>query len=114
MPLPDNSGCIAFPLQHLRNGHFAVTDTDPGIGSQCPIQTDPVWITTGHQARPGGGANRLSRIKVGESHALRRQSVDMWRYIIYAAVGIEVSISHIVHEDQYDIGTGTRRLDFLA
>ncbi len=67
-------------------------------------------IATAHQRRSGRRAERSVRIRIGESHPSHRDAVDVGRRNVFATVSADVSIAHVVREDNKDVGLGGRRV----
>jgi len=73
----------------------------PGGGCDA----DSSGILPGHNARPGGAAERIGRVGVGEPHPASGQPVDIRRFVVLAPVDAAVHPAHVVDEEEDDIGT---------
>src|SRR4051812_19400620 len=56
-----------------------------------------------HDRGPRGRTNGASRVAIGEAHTVRREAINVWRFMELTAVAAEVSPTHVVDDDQNDI-----------
>ena len=60
-------------------------------------------MSSGHDTGPGGRANRTGCVSIGESHPRGRQLVDVWRFVKSAPIGPDISPTHVVDEEEYEV-----------
>ena len=65
-------------------------------GSQHP---ETIGITPGQQGGPRCSAHRLSHMKVGETHSLCGQTVEIRGHHMGASITAEISVPLIIRED---------------
>ena len=106
MPFP-YAGCgVALRLEQVRNGDLIGVEAPLVPGEKHAQTTYPFGITTGQKSSPRGGANRSTRIKVGEAHALLGHPVDVRCLDERIAKTTGIRESHVINEDEDDVGSG--------
>ena len=115
MPFADRGGAITGGLQRLCDGDFferklllGYRREQLGVGKMVrPGQevgdAEARGILAGHDAGARRRTDRTSRVRIGESHALRRQFVDVGSLEKLAAVIADVAPPHVVDEDEDEI-----------
>jgi hypothetical protein len=62
-----------------------------------------VRVTASQQGSTGWGANGGSYMKIGKLHAIVCQFINIWRGNGLRSITAQIGITHIVHENKYDI-----------
>ena len=65
------------------------------------VQTPRVFA--GEDAYPRWRTHAAGRISIGKLHALLRQLVNVWGFVVLASVTSQVGPTHIVNEDEDDV-----------
>ncbi len=108
MPFPDDGRVIARRAEHLRHRHAAVIELCVRAFRLRQLQTIEIAhpglmrIQTGHQRGPRGAAPRRV-VKLREAHTARCQRIEI-RCRDLAAVAAEIAESHVIDEDNEDVG----------
>lgn len=63
-------------------------------------------VKPGHEDGAGGAADGVSRVVLGETKALRSQTIDVRRLQFFLAIAGEISVAEVVCEDVDDVGGG--------
>ncbi len=74
--------------------------------AQRLLQPDlqPVLVTAGHQADPGGRADRGVGIGLHEAQTLGCEAVDVRRLVVRPAVAADVGVAEVVGQQEDDVG----------
>ena len=112
MPFSDTRGAIADCPQHFCNRYFIRMKSLLAVGKQYRIHIEPLVVRAGQQRGARSGANRTANIKIGKPHAVARHFIEMRCPGTTRTVEAYIAISHIIDENQNDIGRFTRwRID---
>ncbi len=103
VPLADVHRLIALRLEHLGDGDFAVREMHGVIRGPIAVHAGAGWHATGHNADARGRAIWGPGVGVLEFYAASGQRVQMRRKG-YAAVGSQVDGSHVVGQEDENIG----------
>ena len=111
LPLAGNRGLVTGIAQHAGNGRLALpiesaAAVQGGVVMQVPAGAK--GIAPGEELHPARTANR-GRVTIGETHAGRRQPVDLRRAALFAAVTVEPLLPEIIQQDEYDVRPGRGR-----
>ncbi len=105
VPLAHHARHVARRLEPLRQRM--------GLRWQRPaevLNAVAMLIPATHQRRACRCAERTVRIRIGETRPALRKPVNVRRRNIFAAVGTDVGIAHIIREDDDDVGFLLRRI----
>jgi hypothetical protein len=61
------------------------------------------FVVAGQQSAPGGGADRVARITISETHTFFGHPVDVRGQYGLASVASQVVVAHVVHHDEDDV-----------
>ena len=107
MPLSDERGSVACrPEQH---GQRVTTLLDqqgvirPDVGRASP---GAPTVPARHQPVPGGRADRVRRVSVGEPTALLGDAVDVRGLVVPRPVRAQVAVAQVISQDEDDIPRG--------
>jgi hypothetical protein len=104
MPFPDQPGPIAAVLQQLRQRR--ATDGKPArpLRTKRGLDRAALRISSAYERRSGRAAQHAVRIRVSEAHAVSGQTIEYWRFDVFAAVAAKIGVPHVVGHDQNDVG----------
>src|SRR6185436_18076953 len=109
MPLADQAGRVALVAQELRKRLPGRRQPQIGVSrfrmSERTLEREALLVASADQSGARRRAARSIRIELGEAHARFREAVDVGRLDVGSAVAAEISISHIVRDDQDDVRT---------
>jgi len=83
---------------------------DPEFFIGTPMSPDEIGnadaggILPGNDTRTCRGAYRASCVRIGESHALPGQVVNIWRLMKLIAVTSQIGPTHVVNKNEHEIG----------
>src|SRR5438128_3078689 len=60
-------------------------------------------MQTSHQSAPGRRANRSAGVALGETHALRSQTINIRRVYHFLPVASEVAVTEVVSQYENDV-----------
>ena len=83
---------------------FASTREEDTEIAFVDMQTDSLWVVACHQRRARGSADAARDVEVGQSHPLLREGVEVGGAILLRPEAAEVSIAHVIHEDEDEVG----------
>lgn len=123
MPLAKRASCVPGGLEHFRDARLAcwkakrmfVRLLDPlvayapellGGETHGPLKSHALLPTAGDERATGWGADGGIGVEVGELHSLSREAVNVRRPNVLRAIAAEVRVTHVVHEDEDDVGFG--------
>ena len=123
MPFTDGYGGISGRLQGLGDGDFLQGEVHHIVGifqrgsrsilnplislngnGMGNMQSPGVFAC--QQAGPCGSTDRRGSIRTGKLHSLFSQAINIRGFIIFAAKTSHIAVSHIVHQEEYEIGFG--------
>ena len=103
VPFAKDAGAIAGRRKHFGQGHFV--GGHRRAAQKRVDRAGAIVVPTGHQAGPGGTANRRD-VEARQLDALPRQLVEVRRLNVRIAVKAEVAPALVVGHDQQDVGPG--------
>ena len=106
MPLANAGGMIPGALHHPRDRPAVRLDQRTIKRPKHPaLHLGPPGITASEEAIPGRRADRRRAVGIGETHSLRRQSIQIWRGDFRVRVVTpQVAVTQIVGQDNNDVG----------
>jgi hypothetical protein len=66
----------------------------------------PVMVPAGHECGAGGTADCAGDIAVGEPDTGGREGIEVWGGHVFAALNSAISVSHVVGNNENDVGSG--------
>src|SRR5262245_44403 len=109
MPLPYHAGRIAGGFQAVREGGLRQRQADfrpfrRRAGIEFVAET--LLVAAGHQASPRRAAIGPGNVAARAADSVFRQGIDVWRGNVLAAVNPDVTVAHVVADDDEDVGLG--------
>ena len=108
VPFADAHGRVALRFDEIRDRVFLRVQTFGLAGKIDARHRNPCAVATREQLRPRDRTHR-SRIEAGELHSLRRHPVEVGRAIQFRSIGPDVSVAHVIDEDDHKIGLACGR-----
>src|SRR5690348_15509033 len=108
MPFAVDSGGVAARFAELSQRHFFVADADLGVPTESPQDADSLGIAARHESNTRCAANGCGRMKVGEDPAFLCHLIEMGSFVGGGAKGADIGVTHVVDEDDDDIGRVSR------
>jgi hypothetical protein len=108
MPFADQPGPIAAVLQQLRQRRAADGKPARPLRSKRGLDRAALRISSADERRSSRAAQHAVRIRVSEAHAVSSQTIEYWRFDVFAAVAAKIGVPHIVGHDQNHVGTRRR------
>ncbi len=109
MPLADRHGAVAGAVQHLRQRDVvARAQADLAARRERRADADAERVATRQQRRTRRRARGRWRVGARGAHALARHGVEVRRAVHGVAVRRKVAVSHVVGEDDDDVGARGR------
>src|SRR5450631_2100015 len=96
MPLADQAGAVARPLQQRRQGRMLWRQADLGVTRQGLLKPQPVLVPAGYQRDACGGADGGIGVALKEAHSSRGDAVNIWRSEVAASVTGHVGVAEAV------------------
>src|SRR4051794_29223360 len=104
MPLAGHARGVVLLLEHLRHGHFLVTDADRGAWSKRAEDSETVVVAAGHQGGARCGADGFAHVPVREPDSFLRETIQVRCLVALRSERTDVRIAHVVTEDDDDVG----------
>ena len=71
---------------------------------KCSMDSDAIGVATGKQACSGSRANGLRGVKIGKSHSVGCDRIDIRCAVTLLSITTQIAVSEIVCEDDDDVG----------
>ena len=103
VPFPDAGSSVARILEHIGNGDLVGMQTLAAVGEEDRVHAESLVMAAGQQRGPGARADSAADIEVVEDHSIRSHLVEMGCLRSLGAVEADISIAHVVNEDDDDV-----------
>src|SRR5260370_21816865 len=102
MPLADQAGAVARPLQQRWQGRMLGRQADLGVARQRLLEPEPqpILIAAGDQRETRGGADGGIDVALKKAHSSRGDAVNIWRREVAASVTAHVGIAPILGKNK--------------
>ncbi len=104
MPLANAGGPVAGVFEHVGDRHFIRVKALLAVGEQHRAHAETLIMAAGQQGGPRSRADSTAHIEVGELRAFSSHPVQVRSFGNGRSVEADVSISHVINEDDDDVG----------
>ena len=112
MPFAHETRRVAVLLEERGKRCPVRGEDEPGVGwrgAEGPLDAPALLILSGDEPRACWRAIGAVCIRVGETHALACEPVEVRRMRVFHSVAADVAVPHVVHEDENDVRLVGRR-----
>ena len=104
VPLAVTGRGVTLLFADFGQGHLAGVDAVGRLRPQCAENAHANVVAAGEQSRARGAAHCLGHIKIRELPAFLCHAVKVRCRIIFRAKGADVGITHVINENDDDVG----------